>query len=430
MLLATASAFEQVEPAWENAARLAGAGRLRTWRSMTWPLVRPAAARAAALVFPLALVEPGAPLILGLRRTLAFQIVETAARPEPFPRLAVWSVMAACISLAARLVLRGWGGPDLLSQASAMKNGGRTRRPASRTISLIDLAGSAALAALVVVGWLPLLGLARTVTKTGSSSVESAGVAPRTIADISRAALAPPVPQLAVNSLRIGLEVAAAVWVLGWLIRPDSAVRRVPGGGWRFLRPLTTIPPLVLGAGILALPLIARLFSEFLKNVPGCEIAGATLANLARHVDIERNPGILLAVAVVISVAFRVLPIGNDRTEHQPKGNRSGHDAAVLAGCSRLRARAIAAQRSAQGISGFLVAAGLAATNLAPALLFTPWMDGRTIAPGLVVLADSPGVGRPQAAALALGVIAVNAATLVAARFAPTPPTEWDPHPS
>ena len=71
---------------------------------MTWPLIRPAAARAAAIVFPMALLEPGVPLILGLRRTLAFQIVEAAGRPDPFPRLAVWTVMAA----AHRLRRAGW----------------------------------------------------------------------------------------------------------------------------------------------------------------------------------------------------------------------------------------------------------------------------------------------------------------------------------
>ncbi len=104
---------ERVEPAWLDAARLAGAGPLRTWHRLTWPLVRPAAARAAAIVFPLALFEPGVPLILGLRRTLAFQIVEAAARPAPFPRIAVWTVMAAVFSMAGRWLLRWWGGPTL-----------------------------------------------------------------------------------------------------------------------------------------------------------------------------------------------------------------------------------------------------------------------------------------------------------------------------
>ena len=80
VMLATASAVERLEPAWEDAARLAGAGSIPIWRNLIWPMIRPTVARAAALVFPLALLEPGAPLILGLRRTLAFQIVEAAGR--------------------------------------------------------------------------------------------------------------------------------------------------------------------------------------------------------------------------------------------------------------------------------------------------------------------------------------------------------------
>ena len=83
--LVTSSAVERLERSWEDAARLTGVGSLRAWRALFWPLVRPSSARAAALVFVFALVEPGAPLVLGLRRTLAFQIVEAAGRPDPFP---------------------------------------------------------------------------------------------------------------------------------------------------------------------------------------------------------------------------------------------------------------------------------------------------------------------------------------------------------
>ena len=43
--LASATALARVEPAWEDAARLAGASRLRTWWRLSWPIVRPSAAR-------------------------------------------------------------------------------------------------------------------------------------------------------------------------------------------------------------------------------------------------------------------------------------------------------------------------------------------------------------------------------------------------
>src|SRR5262249_28416149 len=60
VMLAPAAAVEGLEPAWDDAARLAGVGRFRSWRRLIWPVVRPSAARAAALIFPLALLEPGA----------------------------------------------------------------------------------------------------------------------------------------------------------------------------------------------------------------------------------------------------------------------------------------------------------------------------------------------------------------------------------
>ncbi len=58
----------------------------------------------------------------------------------------------------------------------------------------------------------------------------------------------------------------------------------------------------------------------------------------------------------------------------------------------------------------------LAATNLSPALLFTPWSDGLTVASGVLDLANGAGDAPAQAAALALCVIAVNLAALVVAR--------------
>ena len=84
--LACASSFRRLDPAEAEAARLAGASSLRIARDLSWPIVRPAAVRAAGLVFLIALVEPGAPLVLGLRRTLAFQIVDAATGASPFPR--------------------------------------------------------------------------------------------------------------------------------------------------------------------------------------------------------------------------------------------------------------------------------------------------------------------------------------------------------
>ena len=71
--------------------------------------------------------------------------------------------------------------------------------------------------------------------------------------------------------------------------------------------------------------------------------------------------------------------------------------------------------REVAGSPGALLAGSLAATNLVPALLFEPWIDGQTIAPAVVDLAVGPADARGQAAVLALCAIASNLAAL---RFA------------
>src|SRR5262249_12043029 len=159
VMRATAAAVERLEPAWEDAALLAGAGRFRAWRRLAWPVVRPAAARTAALVFAMALLEPGAPLILGLRRTLAFQIVEAAVGPNPFPRGAVWCVLAGLIALAGRSLLLGWGGPAILAEAAATQASRPGGVPSRRAGVIPAMVCTIVLGSWVLVGGSPILGL-------------------------------------------------------------------------------------------------------------------------------------------------------------------------------------------------------------------------------------------------------------------------------
>src|SRR5208337_3661127 len=63
------------DPSGQDAARLAGARPLRVWWTLTWPTLRPSVASAVYLVFMINLADPAAPLVLGLRRTLGFQMV-------------------------------------------------------------------------------------------------------------------------------------------------------------------------------------------------------------------------------------------------------------------------------------------------------------------------------------------------------------------
>jgi iron(III) transport system permease protein len=68
----------------------------------------------------------------------------------------------------------------------------------------------------------------------------------------------------------------------------------------------------------------------------------------------------------------------------------------------------------------------LAATSLSPALILTPTLDNRPVAPGILILADQPGEGRSSAAALATCVIAANLAALgLAAKCRSEPLGDW-----
>ncbi len=169
--LAAESSFRRLDPSWNDAARLAGASKLRIVKDLSWPIVRPAAARRHRLVFLLAMVEPGAPLILGLRRTLAFQIVDAAAGPSPFPRTAVWALMAALLGLAGWLAVHAGRGTSISRREDD------SRSPASgfgphlrRSSGAISLVSAALLGMWALVAWLPILGLIRESIGDGRSA--------------------------------------------------------------------------------------------------------------------------------------------------------------------------------------------------------------------------------------------------------------------
>ncbi len=167
--IACAPSFRKLDPAWADAARLAGASWLRTVRDVSWPIVRPAAVCAAGLVFLIAMVEPGAALVLGLRRTLAFQIVEAATGPSPFPRTAVWSLMAGVLGLCGWLVFRSRGRASSLQELSGAASALELDRSERRAEPVVSLVSAVCLAVWGIVVCLPLLGLARLLSGRANS---------------------------------------------------------------------------------------------------------------------------------------------------------------------------------------------------------------------------------------------------------------------
>lgn len=425
VMLAIAPAVERIQPAWEDAARLSGVGSFTSWRKLIWPLIRPTAARVAAVVFSLALVEPGAPLILGLRRTLAFQIVEAAGRADPFPRTAIWAAMAGLLALAGRVMLRGWGGAPILGFAADHAPAGN-RTAAKRPGFWAPLIGTVALGGAAFVGWLPVLGLLRIVLDRPSRPSGSEGSAARSWTPLIGRLFDPPMLQLAVNSLVLGLEVAAVIVLLAWLIMPGLRAVSSRSLGSRLVRPIAMMPPLLQGVGILTLPWLIGLAASSLHASQRLRGLAARLSDLAIELSADRNPWIILVVAVSLTVGLSFLRNWQWSAESEVRDRRSCPDAALLVGVSAARARAVASWRPGRWIGRFLLVACFAATGLTPALLFTPWMDGRTISPGILILADSTDNARTQAAILGLIVLAANVAVLIVAWIAAAWPGTFD----
>lgn len=419
--LRSASALGGVRREWIDAARLAGAGPVRIRLFLTWPLIRPHVARASALIFPLALLEPGAPLVLGLRRTLAFQIVQAAGRSDPFPSLAVWTLAAAAIALAGRAVLRWWGGDSRLRRPEGQP--ARATGPGSN----VSLAIAALVVAIAAVSWLPAVGLIAPLLDAGSMSGQSSGAG----TGLAGRVLGPPMGRLLGNSAVLGLAVGAVVVLFARLLRPGPGARLAPTFGARLAGRLALSPPLVQGVGILAVPgVLTTLAALTTTRWPASNPTWQRLAGLLAELAVDRDPRPLLVAAVGVSVGLRLIAGWRRHGEAQPDETRSGLEAAVVAGASLGLARGVAAAKPARWVGAFLLAALLAAGNLAPALLFEPLSNDQTIGPAILALAGGrAGAGR-LAATLALLLVATRLAALAVSRLATTPPPEWDDDPT
>jgi iron(III) transport system permease protein len=400
---ATARALARVEPAWEDAARLVGAGRARVAWEVVWPLVRPASARASAAVFTLTVVEPGAPLVLGLRRTLAFQTVEAALGPDPAPRAALLALAALGYAGVARLVLRWWGGPwPPVPGAVPVARPARTGPTRAGVFVLLLGAGGMLL-------WLPALALAGAALSPSSSTAAS-----RPAADAVRGLVHDPVTRRLIgNSLALGVSVVGLDLALAWAAGPRGA----GGRAWR--RSLTAwpglFPPLAVGVGALVLPRVAGLGADWVRGLVGPAPVTLALRNFAEGLDPYQTPGLLLVLAVA---AVRAPGLSAAVRDGVARYRPELAEAAANLGAGWFGARRAARVGWLGASTGALALTfALAATNLTPALLLGPTADSRTVAPAVLILAEQPGDGLRRAAVLATCAIALNLFALaVAAR--------------
>ena len=402
--VAARSAHVYVNSYDQDAARLAGARPLRIWWTFTWPALRPSVVSAAYLVFMINLADPAAPLVLGLRRTLGFQIVVTALGPDPFPRLAGIALMVLAVNLPGSLLVRWRRGADLEPDFASRSQQG-TEVPSSRLA-----AGPRAVLYCVWLGcgsllaWLPVAGLVR-MGLAASSTVERVHLAEKLgISDLLRRLTTDPAPRLLAHSALLGMGIVAALGLLTWLPHGRRARRNRSAIGL-----LTVlIPPLVTGVSILALGRTALLGSRFLMTTLEWPRAGRWMEHIATAFTPMFLPGFLVYVGACLACLPRRLTLREEPPGHDRATSRQ-IDELRIAGSGRgpaawqvwRRARAIPLQR-------LVLWATLAATAVAPALILGPELESRTIGPGIVVLSDQPDDSCAEAAALALAVIAAN----------------------
>ncbi len=381
--LAYLRALDGLGPWWREAAAMAGGPRLGRWRRLAWPPIRPAMARAGAFTFALTLADPGPPLLLGLRRTLGYQMVVVATGDAPFPALASLALIAVATVAGWRIILRLWSGPDREGNG----RDDRPRPPASWRRALATWGVAAGFGAFVLAA---MVGLGM----VAGEAADEGGATRRLSAD-------PAVTRILVRSLAMGVGVAVLATASGAaLARLEASAGLAAAGRFRRLAKAVAPPPIVAGVVVLALGRLATLASA------GREDAGA----LIDWLDADRAPMVATTLAVWLAVASSRVgrrPLGPVDAAHDAR-----YDAAMLAGARRGSARRLArGGRLGEGWGDFAATLATAAVAVAPAMVVVSWLSIATVGPGVLLYRERGGAGAAVAATLGLLAWGVALAT-------------------
>src|SRR5205085_752997 len=82
LYLNLAAAWANVDPTLEDAARNLGAGEIRTFRTVTFPLLLPGYFAGATLVFVWAFTDLGTPLVFNWNKVIPVQIYDQVSDPQ------------------------------------------------------------------------------------------------------------------------------------------------------------------------------------------------------------------------------------------------------------------------------------------------------------------------------------------------------------
>jgi len=410
--LATSAALGRVEPAWIHSARLAGAGPLRIWRQLIWPVLRPHALKGGAVVFTLTIAEPGAPLMLGLRRTLGYQLVETATSLDAMPRAAALGIEALALAWFGRTLLSRWAGHPVALEPGPRINRLRTAGP-GRSMLFASLLGG-----MILLAWLPVGALVREAFSASALGTSHSGQPGFSLREFWNRVMAPESRALIANSILLAFSVvlvnlASARSLSVWAGRRRSVARLAT---WT-----EVFPPLAIGVGALSLTWLLKVAAAWFASTG--RATGVT-ESLWRWLDPAQNPGPLLLLALG---AASQAPFLNVWQQSVRRSRSRLRDAAVLLGASAAQARRAGSTGwfgTPPGVA--ILSFALAMSNLAPVLVLAPTPEWRTLGPGLLMLADGPGDARTTAASLATCAIGLNLIALaVASRVRPLTLGVW-----
>ncbi len=413
VILATSSALARLDPAWAEAARAVGASRARIWRDVTWPIIRPEVARAAAAVFALALVEPAGPQALGLRRTLAVQILDAARRLDDPTRAATLAVLAILIAAVGRSLIARWAGPTGPGPRPEPHPAHDYQPPTGRRAAWATVPILAAWA-LFAVGP-AVVTLSRAFE--GAGALSAGGWAVATLGWLADPEARGWAANAATTSgLAVGVDLAVLAAFAGW-------GPRGPGRSFGLaLRVLGAVPPLALGVGALAIPWL-------LVALAGEAGADAGVARWLRALALELSPGRSPGLLLVVALAAGRLPMLAAAAElARSRARPVLEEAALVLGLPARRARRAGDGRWLGIVPGrpVVLALVLAATNLAPALVLTPYSERRTLAPAAFLLDLEAGGIDPRAAGPLAAILAANLlGFVIAARGRPGRVGDW-----
>ncbi|HKM54188.1 MAG TPA: hypothetical protein VJY33_12330, partial [Isosphaeraceae bacterium] len=425
VVVSTRAALDRLDPDLEDAGQLAGAAPLRIWWALLWPMLRPALAATGGLIFVMNLADPGAPLVLGLRRTVAFQIVTSAMRIDPFPRIAAAGLIVLVFALAGGAFAR-WPArakksaePEHDPAAGRSPRGDERRRRRKRDdVGARALAWSLLLFVWLILAWLPVAGLLRMSLQSGSRGDSRGEQASPSGTSVLHLLFSDPTGRLLTHSAFLGVSVFVIVALLArWPARlppgprfPSGERRERKRSGRELL--IWSVPPLVVGVGMLALLRVAELAGGLLVASLGWRGAGASVARLALELQPSRTPGLLLVAGVCLAVLPRRI-----MNRHEAAGSEEACarriEQAVLSGAGYRRATRLALCGAwAIPAPTAVLWATLAATSITPAVLLAPSFASLPVVPGVVVLADQPESGRARASLLALLTIGAQLSVL------------------